>query len=89
MFKQTNPKSKLRSVLLYGRPNSGKTSIVDIMLEIFWSAPLKIPINGFVEPVSKSDASKQIVTFDDIDLPKLFTKNNMQTAKNLLAGYGW
>ena len=57
-FKQTNPKSKYRSILLYGKPNSGKTTIADYLCEIFSSAKLKLPVNSFTEDIKKADSVK-------------------------------
>lgn len=89
MFKQTNPVSKLKSMLFWGQPNSGKTTIADYMCRIFSSAILKMPTNNFTEDIKIEDASKQVVQFDDLDLCNLFAKDRMSAAKDLLAGYGW
>ena len=72
MFKQTNKDSKFRGLLMWGAPNSGKTSIADYVRKIFTSALLALPVNNFTEDIKKEDTFKQIVYFDDVNLPGLF-----------------
>ena len=77
---------KRRAILLYGLSNTGKTSFMACMKEIFDGFEYR-PTDKFAPDMRRRDAAPSLVVSDEWEI-KHFNKANIDNTKRLFEGQG-
>ena len=77
---------KRRTIILYGRHNTGKTSFMKCMKEIFDGFEYR-PTDKFAPDMRRRDAAPSLVVSDEWEI-KHFNRANIDNTKRLFEGQG-
>jgi predicted ATPase len=82
---------KLRSIILTGGSNTGKSTLLELCLKVFGESAFSLRKNEemFTATISKIDGSKKFLAMDEANLENFCKQTNIHNTKQLLDGTGW
>ena len=81
--------SKRGAVWLYGAPNSGKTTLLKMLAEIFYVIPYKQTRSRFDLDYEKEQKQPEFITIDEGAMKTFFTKSSLDDTKLFMEGQGY
>lgn len=79
---------KMRTVWFYGSANCGKTTMTELLAEIFLAQTMDIQEGRYTELSAEHDFATQLVILDEASFG-LFAKGNMEKVKKFFEGRGY
>jgi hypothetical protein len=82
---------KMRSIILTGRSNSGKSVLLGLCFDIFNESSFSLRNNEemFTGNISKINGAKRFLALDEANMESLCKQTNIHNTKELLDGTGW
>jgi len=81
--------SKRGAVWLYGAPNSGKTTLLKMLAEIFYVIQYKQTRSRFDLDYEKEQKQPEFITIDEGAMKTFFTKSSLDDTKLFMEGQGY